>query len=86
MLEETQCSTDEERRMRSTQLIEELLQVADKAELLTAQVARAEDLPSPMRAGISDRLLQLTSLLRLTAAEIEHPLGTDKTLNVLVDT
>ena len=84
-LEREQTTGKRERRMRSLQLVEELLQIADKAEFLTAQVTQTEDLPLPMRAGISDRLLQLTSLLRLTAAEIERPLGTDKTLNVPVD-
>ena len=68
--------------MRSAHLVEELLQVADRAEFVTAQVDKAEDLPLPMRAGIADRLLQLTSLLRLLAKELERPIGTDKTFNL----
>ncbi len=71
--------------MHSTDLVEELLHVADKAELLTAEVTKTEGLPLPMRAGISDRLLQLISLLRLTAAEIDRSLGTHKTFNVPID-
>lgn len=84
-LKQDQTTDNKDWRMRSTQLVEELLQVADKAELLIAQVTEAEELPLPMQAGISDRLLQLTSLLRVNAAEIERPLGTDKTHNVPID-
>lgn len=69
---------DKERRVRSVHLVEEILQVADKAELLTAQVAMAEDLPSSMRARASDRLLQLVSLLRLAVTDIEPTLGVER--------
>jgi hypothetical protein len=85
-LEQTQSTDHKNQRMCSTQLVEGLLQAADNLELLIAQVTEAEDLPPPVRAGIFDRLLEPISLLRLVAAEIEHPLGTDKTLNVSVDT
>jgi len=71
--------------MRPPQLVEELLQVADNAELLIPEVAETDNLPLPLRAGLSDRLLQLVSLLRLSAKEIERPLGADKTFNLPVD-
>ena len=53
-------------------LIEGLLQVADNAEQLTAQAAKIEDIPLPMRAGITDRLVQVTCLLRLLAHEVDN--------------
>jgi len=81
-LDEDETTRNKDREMRSLHVVEELLQVADKAELLTSQIARQEDLPLPIRAGITDRALQLTSLLRLLAAEIERPMGTDKTFNL----
>jgi len=84
-LEQDPTTNGKHRRIRSTHLVEELLQVADKAELLTGAVIDAEGPPVLMRGGIPDQLLQLTSLLRLTAAEIAHPLGTEGTLNVPVD-
>jgi hypothetical protein len=84
-LEPGQSKKDQERPMRPPQLVEELLQVADNAELLIPEVAETDNLPLPLRAGLSDRLLQLVSLLRLSAKEIERPLGADKTFNLPVD-
>ena len=81
-LDKDETTRNKDREMRSLHVVEELLQVADKAELLTSQIARQEDLPLPIRAGITDRALQLASLLRLLAAEIERPMGTDKAFNL----
>ena len=81
-LDEDETTRNKDREMRSLHVVEELLQVADKAELLTSQIARQEDLPLPIGAGITDRALQLTSLLRLLAAEIERSMSTDKTFNL----
>ena len=72
-----------ETEMPHQELIEDLLRAADNTERLTARAAGVEDIPLPMRAGITDRLLQLTCLIRLYARQLDG-LGA-KTANVRVD-
>jgi len=69
--------------MSAETLVERLLQTADNAERLAAHAAKVEDIPLPIRAGITDRLIQLTCLIRLLARQIDHE--GKKTANVPVD-
>lgn len=72
-----------ETEMPHQDLVEDLLRAADNAERLTARAAEVEDIPLPMRAGITDRLMQLTCLIRLLARQLDG-LG-EKTANIPVD-
>lgn len=72
-----------ETEMPRQKLVEDLLRAADNTERLTACAAIVEDIPLPMRAGITDRLMQLTCLIRLLARQLD-PTG-EKTANVPVD-
>ena len=69
--------------MSHQDLVEDLLRAADNTEELTAHAAVVEGIPLPMRAGITDRLMQLTCLIRLLARMIDH--GGKQTINVPVD-
>ena len=70
--------------MSHQEFVEDLLRAADNTERLTARAAEVEDIPLPMRAGITDRLMQLTCLIRLLAHQLDG-LG-EKTFNVPMDT
>ncbi|MFB3922019.1 MAG: hypothetical protein ACE145_09870 [Terriglobia bacterium] len=71
--------------MTTQKLVDELLLLADRTEVLSGHVVELRDSPLAMRVGITDRLIQLTCLLRLAAKEIERPLGTEKSFNVPID-
>ncbi len=73
---------DSGREARPTYLIDQLLGIADQAELLSAQITMVEELPLPMRTATSDRVLQTASLLRLTAAKIKHLSYVHKTVDL----
>lgn len=73
----------EETEVPHEDLVEDLLRVADSAEQLTAHATQVEDIPLPMRADITDRLIQFTCFIRLLARQLDG-LG-QKTANVPVD-
>ena len=68
--------TEDEGNVR--RLTDDLLRVADDAAAIAARVARCEELPAPIVAGITDRAIQLASMLRLIAHELSliTPRGT----------
>ena len=69
--------------MPHQELVEDLLHVADNTEQLTARAMEVEDVPLPIRAGIADRLMQLTGLIRLLARQLDST--GEKTANIPVD-
>jgi hypothetical protein len=52
-------------------LPDELRELGQRASEIMTLVNRASELPEPLRAGVTDRVLQLGSLLNLLAHEID---------------
>jgi hypothetical protein len=65
-------------------LVYELAQLADEAEVISHKAAEVKDLPEPIRAGILDRIMQLASLMRLLASQINQLDPKAKPLNVQI--
>jgi len=71
--------------MPQERLIEELLRVAADADSVASHVARVEELPTALVAGILDRIKQLTSLIRLLAREVSLATGGEAHFDIPLD-
>jgi hypothetical protein len=73
-------------RMSRQDLVYALIQLADDADAVSNAAPAARDLPDPIRAGILDRIMQLASLLRGFAYQIDQIDPKPKCFNVHIDT
>ena len=67
----SQRNPNKEIPMNGSSLSNDLRNLAQNASKIMGRVAVAPSLPEPLRAGITDRVLQLSSLLDLLAHQID---------------
>ncbi len=60
------------RNMLQQDLVYSLIQLANEADGVSQRAATTSELPDPIRAGVLDRIMQLASLLRLLATQINQ--------------
>ncbi|MFB3924108.1 MAG: hypothetical protein ACE145_20485 [Terriglobia bacterium] len=58
--------------MLQQDLVYSLIQLANEADGVSQRAATTSELPDPIRAGVLDRIMQLASLLRLLATQINQ--------------
>ena len=66
-------------------LTDDLLRVAQDADAIAARAARCDELPAPIVAGITNRAIQLASMLRLMAHELSLLTPRAKPLDIPFD-
>ena len=67
-----QQNYSEESEISHQGLVEDLLRAADNTEQLLARAAEVENIPLPVRAVITEHLIQNSHLIRLLARQIDH--------------
>ena len=66
-------------------LIQDLLQLASRAEDDARQFAEVKGIPEPIKAGVELRLTQLKDVVRLMAHELEMLGPREKPMNISVE-